>query len=181
MVVQVTALVVEVQHFNSLPFMTVSGISCCTGRQKGTLDAREPGREFASWTLAPVLLFTASCSSNFSRQSQQGNAVMACLAPACGSSGKHNQNDDFSKSVTLYEVAVCTGASWILSVHVYSLISKEIRLAVKCFSCPFIPEKALSDPNDFLQIPLFPRGMRIHQIRNCTKKAIGTQVTLLFF
>lgn len=102
-------------------------------------NAREPGREFASWTLALVLLFTASCSSNFSWQSQQASAVMASLALTCSSSRNHNQSNDFSMSVRGYatyfqEVADCTGTSWILSVHVYSSISKEIRLAVKCQS-----------------------------------------------
>lgn len=44
----------------------VSGISSCTGRRWGTIDAREPGGEFASWTLVPALLLTASCSSDLS-------------------------------------------------------------------------------------------------------------------
>ncbi|XP_074867805.1 somatomedin-B and thrombospondin type-1 domain-containing protein-like isoform X2 [Carettochelys insculpta] len=46
------------------------GTSCCTGRPWGILGAEEPGGEFASWTLAPVLLFTVSCSSDTSELAQ---------------------------------------------------------------------------------------------------------------
>lgn len=75
------AVEVQLPFSHLLPAMTVSGISCCTGRRWGTLGAGEPGGEFASWTLVPALLFTVSCSSDLSWQPQQA-AVCSSRAPA---------------------------------------------------------------------------------------------------
>lgn len=138
-------------------------ISCCTGRRWGTIDAREPGGEFASWTLAPALLFTASCSSDFSWQSQQ--ALAKAMTSPCQRLCFH----------CLSRGTGCTGAPEILSVCVCSSISREIRLAGK-YQSLFFSERILSDLDDFLQIPPFLKGMRICQITNQTKKAIGIQV-----
>lgn len=100
-------------HFNDC----VSGISCCTGRRWGTIDAREPGGEFANWTLVPALLFTVSCSSDLSWQSQQ--------APVCGSSRAP------ARAGAAPWQSLCAGWAGppgILCVCVCSSVSKEIRL-----------------------------------------------------
>lgn len=145
-------------------------ISCCTGRQWGTIDAREPGGEFASWTLVPALLFTASCSSDFSWQSQQ--------APVCGSS--RSQSNDFS----VLEALLSLPFQRLQAVqgHLESSLSVCAPQFPKQSGCLgsadlfFSPERILSDLDDFLQIPPFLKGVRIYQITNQTKKAIRTQV-----
>lgn len=124
------------------------------------LNAREPGREFASWTLALVLLFTASCSSNF-WQSQQASAVMASLALTCSSSRNHNQSNDFSMSVRGYAALLSRGCRlyWdilnpLCPCVLLNFQRNQAGCEVPISCCPSVPERGLSDLMTSCKFPL---------------------------